>query len=505
MIRSLSRALAILALGVLASSAQGAEIFRRGDISVELSGSIRGIGILTRGTSQEDFQEAVLESLVLPDASTLAILSDPELLALLEAIDPGMARGLTESLVQPVCLLAQSFEECPAFHEVGRLRVWQGLVRIRTRLDLQISPSLSGRIEYDHELVTGRLDTLQAQEFGALGAEPLLPFQEELWNFDLGADSRGVWRHALYRGWLRWESEQALVILGRQRIPWGVGRLWNPIDRFNPISPLAIEQSESAGIDAVVATWFANDFAALDAVYAPGDDGDDPSYALRLHGLVSDTDYSLMAGVFDDANTIGATVERNLGDMAFHVEAVYANPDARVWPVGRSRPRGLPSFWQVVVSLDTNIDVGKGIYALIEHFYNGNALGLGRGRAGSLLSLYEATMTPPDELPPVLRAAFPGPYVQPISADRFGGSGVVTFARHQTGGMLGYDLAPTLRGDLLVIYDWNGHSAAIAPQLGYTPRGDLEFTLGLQIFTGRRASQYGQAENLAFLTVEYFF
>ena len=42
---------------------------------------------------------------------------------------------------------------------------------------------------------------------------------------------------------------------------------------------------------------------AIDAVYAPGDDGDDPSYALRLHGLVADTDYSLMAGVFDDANT----------------------------------------------------------------------------------------------------------------------------------------------------------------------------------------------------------
>ena len=48
------RALAILALGVLASSAQGAELFRRGDFAVELSGSIRGIGVATRGTSLED-------------------------------------------------------------------------------------------------------------------------------------------------------------------------------------------------------------------------------------------------------------------------------------------------------------------------------------------------------------------------------------------------------------------------------------------------------------------
>ncbi len=71
--------------------------------------------------------------------------------------------------------------------------------------------------------------------------------------------------------------------------------------------------------------------------------------------------------------------------------------------------------------------------------------------------------------------------------------------------MLGYDLTPALRGDFLVIYDWNGQSTAIAPQLSYTPRGDVEITLGVQLFTGRRASQYGQAENTGFVIVEYFF
>jgi hypothetical protein len=501
----LSRAFAILALGALASSAQGKQLFRRGDVALEFSGSIRGIGLVTHGTSQEDFEEAALESLVVPGAATLDILGDPAALALLERLEPAAARSLARSLVAPVCFLAATFSECPAFHEVGRLPVWRTLARVRMRLDLQLSTSLSARVEYDHELVMGRLDTLEMGGFGASEEEPFLPFQEDIWNFDLGGDSRGFWRHSLYRGWLDWETKHFQVILGRQRIPWGVGRLWNPIDRFNPIAPLAIEPEESPGVDSVVATWFASDFAALDWVYAPGDDGDNPSYAMRVHGLVANTDYSLMAGVFDDANTVGATMERNLGEMAIHLEAVYADPQARYWPVGRSRPRDLPSFWQVVVSLDTNIDVGKGIYALIEHLYNGNALGLGRGRAGSLLSLYEATTTPADEFPPALRGVFPGPYVQPISAKRFGGSRVITFARHQTGAMLGYDLTPVLRGELLVIYDWNGHSSAIAPQLRYTPRGDLEMTLGVQVFTGGRASEYGQAEDLAFLSVDYFF
>jgi hypothetical protein len=338
-----------------------------------------------------------------------AVLSDPDRRSFLEEFDPDLVRDLAESFVDPVCLLSEFFEECPAFHEVGRMRVWQSLVRARLRLDLQLSQSLSARVVYDNELVMGRLDALELRGSDPIGAEPLLPFQEDISNFDLGGDSRGIWRHALYRGWLNWETERFQVILGRQRIPWGVGRLWNPIDRFNPIPPLAIESDESPGIDSVVATWFASDAAALDAVYAPGDDGDDPSYALRLHGLVADTDYSLMVGVFDDADTIGATLERNLGDSAVHVEAVWADPDARYWPVGRSRPRDLPSFWQVVVSLDTNIDVGEGIYALIEYLYNGNALGQGGGRAGSLLSFYESTTTPPVELPDALQRIFPGP------------------------------------------------------------------------------------------------
>jgi hypothetical protein len=498
------RAFAILALGVLASSAQGAELFRRGDFVVEFSGSIRGIGLVTRGTSLEDFEEAALEPLVVPDPSTIAILSDPDLLDLLEEIDPGLVRDLAESIVAPVCFLAEFFEECPAFGEVGGTGVWQSLTRLRLRFDLQIFRSLSASVEYDNELLMGKLDTLELRGFDTT-EDPFLPLQDELWNFDLGGDSRGVWGHGLYRAWLNWETEHFQVILGRQRIPWGVGRLWNPIDRFNPIPPLAIEQNESQGVDSVVATWFASDAAALDWVYAPGEGGDHPDYALRLHGLVADTDYSLMAGVFDDANTVGATMERNLGEMAIHVEAVYADPDAHYWPVGSSRPRDLPSYWQVVVSLDTNIDVGKGIYALVEYLYNGNALGLGGGRAGSLLSLYESTMTPPVALPRELLAIFPGPYVQPVSSDRFGGSRVVTFARHQTGVMLGYDLTPTLRGDLLVIYDWDGHSSAIAPQFSYTPHDDLEVGLGLQLFTGNRDSQYGQAENLVFLTVDYFF
>jgi hypothetical protein len=98
-----------------------------------------------------------------------------------------------------------------------------------------------------------------------------------------------------------------------------------------------------------------------------------------------------------------------------------------------------------------------------------------------------------------------GPLVRPASRDRFGGSGVVSFSDHLTGGRIGYDPFVTLRAELLGIYDWQGVSAAFVPVLVYTPLGSLELTVGGQVFAGPKNSEFGPAENLAFLIGEWFF
>ena len=74
------------------------------------------------------------------------------------------------------------------------------------------------------------------------------------------------------------------------------------------------------------------------------------------------------------------------------------------------------NFWQVVVSLDYNFDIANGIYGIVEHLYNGNALGFGEGRPGNLMPLFERE----------------GPLVAPGSQALFGTSRVVTNADHQT-------------------------------------------------------------------------
>jgi hypothetical protein len=61
-----------------------------------------------------------------------------------------------------------------------------------------------------------------------------------------------------------------------------------------------------------------------------------------------------------------------------------------------------------------------------------------------------------------------------------------------------------LRGEFLAIYDWQSTSAAFVPVLVDTPLGSLELTVGAQLFTGLHNSEFGLAENRAFLIGQWF-
>lgn len=459
------RRAAAAALGalLLAAAPGGAgEVWRRGDLALELSGSVREIADLTRGTDGGDFAEIAAAS-------------------------------------GAVCLLADLFANCPAFGIRGELDVWQSLTRARVRADVGLPAGFSALLVYDLELLAGELDTLSA-DLGFGRGDTFLGLEDVIYDGE-----HTELRQEAYRAYVAWEGERFEATVGRQRIPWGVGRLWSPIDRFNEIPPLSIEGDQFPGVDAVEARWIVSGFTYLQAVYAPGLSQEDVAYALRLHGVARDVDYSLVAGSFDRATTLGFDLATNVGDSALRVEAVWADPSEDVWDVGDAAPGELDAFWQVVVSWDRSFDVGTGLYVLVEHLYNGNDLGFGEGRAGNLLPLFQATRRAPPGLAPAEAAALGGPFVEPLSQARLGGSRVVTLARNQTGLQLGYDLTASLRLDAVFLWDWEGDSGAFFPSLAFTGWNSAELTVGVQVFAGGRFSQYGEQDPLLFVIAEWFF
>ena len=294
-----------------------------------------------------------------------------------------------------------------------------------------------------------------------------------------------------------------MATVGRQRIPWGVGRLWNPIDRFNPVGPLAIEPQESPGVDAVDLRWQFTGFRYVQLVYAPGTRSEEARVALRGQGTFGGVDLSAMVGIFTEARTAGFDATGNLGDAAWRVEAVWTDPERDVWPVDAAAPREPDAYAQVVAGVDGTLAWGSGLYWLVEHLYNGAALGFGEGEAAARLPFFEATADPVEALlaPP----GVPGPFVRPASDAVFRGSGVVSRARHTTGVQLGYDLGTAWRGDVLLLWDWNGASAAVFPTVAFTGWNAGEVVLGAQLFAGGDRSEFGGEEALVFLRVEVFF
>lgn len=441
--------LAALPLLVSPGGAEAREIFRSGDASVALSGSLREILVVTHGTDAGDFAEA---------------------------FDP------------VACAPVAAFPDCPAFGRLGDRDVWTLLSRLRLRLHARVTPSLSALVVLDQEGRVGILDTFESALGEGLQTDRFLDLEDRI-----SEREHAEWRQLLYRAYAFYESERLEVTVGRQRIPWGVGRLWNPIDRLNPIGPLAIEPDQSQGVDAVKARWLFSGFTHLEGVYAAGARGQDRSVALRLAGVLRNVDYSLLGGVFEEAPTFGFDLSGNLGGAAGRLEVVWTDPERRVRPFGEDDAGELPPYWQVVASIDHVLDVGSGLYLLAEHLYDGNALGFGEGKAAGLLGFFQEADRAGE------RVAAPG------TPDLFGQSRVVSQGEHLTGLQAGYDLTADVRGELLVIYDWEGGSVAVFPSARYSPTGWLELSLGLQLFEGPRRSEYGLGETTGFAVAELFF
>ncbi len=437
---------------LVGSETSARELWRSGDAYLDAGGSLREIAMTTRGTSAAAFGAGFTPACVVTPTG-----------------DPASP---------------DTFADCPAFDVVGDERVMTSITRLRIRAEGRADEHWSANISADGELWAGDLDSFESEFGREFRANSFMDASGEV-------GESPSFHYSLYRAHINFESQYFEAVIGRQRIPWGVGRLWNPIDRFNAIRPLATEPDQSPGVDAVDARILFSGFSQLELVFAPKSHAGDHDYAARLQGVLADVDYGLVVGVFDKATTAGLDLASNLGDAAGRLEIVYTHPTREIWPVRAGGPSRLEDFWQIVLSVDYNVDWGSGLYLLAEHLYNGNALGFGSGKAGTLLPLFERTNSPP--------------YYEAVSANRFGGSQVITFSSQLTGLQAGYQITPELGVNGLIIYDWEGESAVFFPSLTYNPLAWLDLTLGLQAGVGQDASEYGGVPVTAYLLVDAYF
>ncbi|MDX8404272.1 MAG: hypothetical protein R8K54_07685 [Mariprofundaceae bacterium] len=290
-------------------------------------------------------------------------------------------------------------------------------------------------ISYDHEILYG--DLIRDPQYQLFSRLPERTYVDASAYIHRGKSVD--WKHSFYRGWLQYEQESVSVTIGRQRVAWGSGRIWNPTDRFNPVAPTAIEPDQKLGVDAINAVWRYGGFGSVQLIAAPGKAAHNLSrkVAGRWQDTFGEFDVAVMGGRFGDERLMGLDLTGNLGDGGGRLEVVHS-------------ASGLEgTYTQLSTGYDytlTNELFQDGLYLALEYFYNGAA---------------------PDS--PLVRAGG-------SQKDR-----LQSLSRSLWGGQLGYDLTSLWRLDFLLLADLNHRSFFYAPRVVWSVTENLDLSMVAQI------------------------
>lgn len=148
------------------------------------------------------------------------------------------------------------------------------------------------------------------------------------------------------------------LTLGRQRIAWGSGRIWNPTDLFNPLNPANFSKIEKDGVDAAVATVRMGELSDLTAVWNP-QRRRSSSFGARARTNWEGFDLAAVGGRFDDLWVVGGDITGSVWDAGIRLEGIHATPHRN----------GGGGTTRLIAGVDNQF-TGR-LYGLMEYQYNG--------------------------------------------------------------------------------------------------------------------------------------
>jgi hypothetical protein len=283
--------------------------------------------------------------------------------------------------------------------------------------------------------------------------------------------------HTLDRAYLTVYLNDLTLIVGRQRIAWGVARFISPLDQFNPFDPAAIDKEEKRGTDAVTAEIALNDVSGLSLVFAPTTDMDEASWAFRAYTNVSNYDFAVMAGRFKNREVFGFDFSGQVGSIAVWGEcAAFMEDNRRFYFV--EDPSSFFGFSEreapreyLRAALGAQYIFPNTFSILVEYYYNG------RGEFSK------------------------DNYDWLAQAD----GSELSLAQDYFFADLSYEITPLLTADLSTFYNVDDGSVMFAPSLEYSITEDLYVTVGAQIGAGEHMTEYEERPDLYYLQVRYYF
>jgi len=327
------------------------------------------------------------------------------------------------------------------------------LSRFRAQGIADLGTSVHAEIWLDNELLAGDFLTTADFELSRTFERPT--FFDLDWT--IAENERSRFQQAIFRAFATVYAGPAELTLGRQRIAWGTGFVWNPTDLLNPFNPTAIELEEKAGVDAVHGVLPIGVLSRIEAAFAPGRNELDPSFAARASSNFEGYDWSLMMGSFQNDNVVGGDFAGYISGAGFRGEFAYtlAEDDK--------------DYLRAILNVDYNF--ANGLYFFVEAYYNG------QGKTDK--TEYEFTDL--------------------LSGRSF------NLAQHYVAVSATKDITPLFRASVYSILNLNDNSSLLGPTLTYSLATNLELAASVYFFIGPQGSEYGALKNSYFAYLQYYF
>lgn len=355
----------------------------------------------------------------------------------------------------------------------SEMRGIDNLSKVRLKLEASWKKRIKATLHYEIALISGESIKDEATREMTSGDPDEL--MDLYWG--LNSDRYVVSSHTLDRAYLSFFTDYFSIMVGRQRIAWGVARFVSPTDLFNPFDPADVDKEEKLGVDALLCEIPLGDFSGLSLVFAPTKDMDDASYAFRIYTNFLDYDFGLMAGRFRDREVYGFDFAGQIWDVAIYGEFAYYMEDKteNYFIEDRFAPFGFSVQWtkkEYIRSVfGAEYVFPNTLSILLEYYYNGK--GEANRENYNLVALADG-----EEL---------------------------TLGENYIFGSVGYEFTPLIRGDFTSFYNIDDQSALFSPSLEYSATENLYLKIGAQIGVGNMGSEYRLRPDLYYFQVRYYF
>ena len=145
-------------------------------------------------------------------------------------------------------------------------------------------------------------------------------------SFNLFSGNSYLWNTIIDRLYLDYNHGSFNITIGRQRINWGQGFVWNPNDVFNVYSFFDFDYVERPGSDAIRVQYFPNYTSSIE-IAAKVDHNQKITLAALGKVNIASYDVQFLTGLLNDEDWfIGTGWSGNISSLGFTGEASYFHP-----------------------------------------------------------------------------------------------------------------------------------------------------------------------------------